>query len=55
MSGGIIINTDGTPMQDNDSGIDINGNALGDTDDVPDSTTDTFSDTFNDDWSNDDW
>ena len=46
MSGGIIINTDGTPMQDNDSEIDINGNALSSTDDV----SDNAKDTFNDDW-----
>lgn len=43
-------------MQDNDSGIDINGNQLGNTADASESTSDTLSDAFNDnDWSNDDW
>lgn len=39
-----IINDDGTPMQDNATGIDIEGNGLGHTDD------DWASDVTSDDW-----
>jgi hypothetical protein len=42
-----VINDDGTPSQDNDTGIDAEGNGLGHNDDSF-SSEDSFSDCFND-------
>lgn len=44
-----VINGDGTPSQDNDTGIDIEGDGLGHSDDVF-SSDDSFSDSFGDEW-----
>lgn len=52
MSSGVdfVINDDGTPMQNNDSGIDVEGDSLGHSDDSF-SSGDSFSDdSFSDDW-----
>lgn len=45
-----VVNDDGTPSQDNSTGIDIEGNGLGHSDDDSFSSDDSFSDSFNDDW-----
>lgn len=44
-----VINDDGTPSQDNDTGVDIEGNGLGHSDDSFD-LDDSLSDCFNDDF-----
>ena len=50
-----VVNDDGTPTQNNSTGIDLDGNGLGHSDDIADDTTDWGSSDDDFSSSNDDW
>lgn len=43
-----VVNDDGTPMQNNSTGVDVEGNGLGHSDDSFDSSSDDSFDSFSD-------